>query len=87
MANKPSYATAYKLQKAGQPGGSISVEGAVDATKPEPHTESLIPPKKAGMPDTGISPEPKAGPGWQKETRPAIAHPGETKQPDDVVKT
>ena len=79
---------AHDLRKAQQGGGSVEVEGAIDATKPAPHSESLVPPKKAGMPDVSISPEPKAGTGWKSQVKPGIAHPGDTTtEHQDIVKT
>jgi hypothetical protein len=89
MADKPSYKMAYDARKAERKGtGTIEVEGAIDATKPKTFTDkSLESPKKPGMPDVSIAPEPKAESGRQKEVRPAIAHPDDVVPPPDIVKT
>ena len=88
MADKPSYKMAHDARKAERKGtGSVTVEGAIDASKPEPHSESLVPPKKPGMPDVSITPEPAAGPGWRGAVRSGVAHPGDVTPPPDIVKT
>jgi hypothetical protein len=91
MSDKPSYKLARQERK-GE--GSMEIEPlnpdsapVVDLTKPVPHTESLVPPEKPGLHTPGISPSPKAGPGWKAEHAPA--HPEDWKRPQysGVVKT
>jgi hypothetical protein len=80
---------AHDARKAERKGtGTIEVEGAIDATKPKTFTDkSLEPPKKPGMPNVSITPEPAAGPGWRGAVRSGVAHPGDVTPPPDIVKT
>lgn len=58
-----------------------------DLTKPEPHSETLLPPKKPGMPEAGIKPLPIPNP--NKHSRVIPAHPGDIDRPkqSDIMKT
>jgi hypothetical protein len=73
------------LKKSGKAISSMTIEpmkpgtAVADLTKPTPHSESLVPPKKAGMPTMSISPSPKAGPGWKAQNAPA--KPGAVARP------
>jgi len=65
--------------------GTVEIEPAkpdqkiVDLTKPAPHSESLAPPAKPGMPKAEIGPilEPETG----KKAEPAPTHPEDWERP------